>query len=120
MPLTLFLALAALSEPPAASAPALEPVPPVRARTHQPNLFSDRDYPASARRLGQRGRVTYEIRVAPNGRIDRCRILVSSRVPVLDQTTRRLLQERARFSPARDAGGKPTFDTLTGSMNWRL
>jgi protein TonB len=108
-----------------ASAPSGEPLPEpqpqfsVRAHGTIRNAFSKRDYPASARRLRQQGSVTYEFRVGPDGRVDRCRILVSSGVPVLDETTCRLLRERVRLIPARDRDGKPTFDTLTGIIHWR-
>lgn len=105
-----------------AAAPAAEqaPVPPTRARTHQPNLFGDMDYPAAAIRAREQGTVEYEIGVGANGRVERCTILVSSGSAILDSATCRMIQARARFTPALDAEGRPTSDSVRGRMIWRL
>ena len=100
--------------------PAAAPGGARRAQANVAGLFGPGNYPAPALRLRQEGAVGYRIRVGPDGRADRCTILVSSRVPVLDRATCRILKARARFEPALDGDGRPTFDTLTGSMTWRL
>jgi protein TonB len=104
------------------AAPAVQARPkgPTRAHASQPDVFSFRDYPGEALAARLEGRVEYEILVGPSGRIERCSIVKSSGAAVLDATTCRLLARRARFTPARDARGRPTSDTLTGAFTWRL
>ncbi|MEA3064668.1 MAG: periplasmic protein TonB [Sphingomonadales bacterium] len=108
--------LAALA--PAAAAAAA----PVRAMTTQtlPSLFSDADYPAAAIRNHEQGPVGFRLDVGPDGRVAACSVVSSSGSQSLDSTTCRLLTERARFTPARDAKGRPTADTFTGRIIWRL
>jgi protein TonB len=38
----------------------------------------------------------------------------------LDRATCRILESRARFTPARDNRGNPTTDTLTQRIRWVL
>jgi len=129
-PLGLLLGLAAVSaQPAAAPAPAgilpAEPVeatapPAVRARLKQTNLFADLDYPPAAIRAGEEGAVEFELRIGPNGRVERCDILVSSGSAILDSATCAMIRTRARFVPALDSKGKTTWDSLRAKTDWRL
>jgi TonB family protein len=100
-----------------ARGPAAEPP---RSKVDLPRLFGDLDYPASALRAGEEGRVDFVVTVAENGRVERCDIVRSSGSAALDSTTCRIARARARFAPALDAAGNPTTATHRGSVNWRL
>jgi protein TonB len=78
------------------------------------------DYPASAARNNEQGRVTFTLVVGPSGQVTDCQIRATSGSAALDSATCRILRSRARFTPARDAQGRPTTDTSDGSVAWRL
>ncbi|HEX8381645.1 MAG TPA: energy transducer TonB [Allosphingosinicella sp.] len=118
--LAALLAAAEQAGPAAAPEPARTAVPAIRARAKQPNLFADLDYPPAALRAGEEGTVEYETEVAASGRVERCSVLVPSGSAILDSETCRMIQARARFTPARDSAGRPTSDRVRGRMNWRL
>jgi TonB family protein len=94
----------------------------VRAAARAPlgELFSGDDYPVSAIRNQEEGRVAYRMIIAPDGRVAACRIEVSSGSDALDGATCRILRVRARFLPARDRDGLPTWDVHTGRVSWVL
>jgi TonB family protein len=96
--------------------------PPVRARSLQPlaTYFSDEDYPAAAIRNHEQGAVAFRVRVGPDGKPSGCSVTGSSGSAILDATTCRIVAERPRFEPARDAGGKATSDEFNGRIVWRL
>lgn len=113
-------------QPPPPMAP---PTPPPRAPTRvRPaewltppgSLVAANDYPAAAIRAGAAGRVEMRLFVSPAGRVQRCAVIVSSGSALLDETACRLLQERARFTPARNERGRRAVGTVTTAINWRL
>jgi periplasmic protein TonB len=114
MTLPLLLALAALQPPPAAAAP---PPPP---RANLGSYFTFSDYPRESLRNGEEGRVFFRLTINPEGRVRDCTVTRSSGWPRLDETTCRLLTERLRYRPARDAAGNPTSGTDEGSITWQL
>ncbi|HMC90868.1 MAG TPA: energy transducer TonB [Allosphingosinicella sp.] len=69
--------------------------------------IKDRDYPESARASGAQGTVWVRYTVMVDGRATNCRVLRSSGNGAIDETTCRLIQERFRYKPAKDAGGHP-------------
>jgi TonB family protein len=69
---------------------------------------------------GEEGAVGFRLEVAANGRVTRCTITQSSGSASLVSATCRLLQTRARFTPARDSRGRPTADAFTSRIVWRL
>jgi len=84
-------------------------------------LFSADDYPAEALKVHQEGTVQAELTIGADGRIKACRVIRSSNSAVLDTATCNILRRRARFTPARDANGNPTEDTLvTPPISWRI
>lgn len=95
---------------------------PQRARPMQalPTLFTHRDYPREALARNEEGRVGFRLQVDRDGRPSGCSILSSSGSSLLDSTTCRLLVERARFTPARDAQGKPSPDSFVGGIVWSM
>ncbi len=121
-----------IGETPATTAPALPTAPAIEApealgtllaprlRGDAASLVTPDDYPASALRAGEAGRVVTELHVSPDGRVDDCRISVSSGFADLDAATCRLLMRRSRYFPAQDAFGQPVGATSTRTVVWRI
>jgi protein TonB len=110
-----------IQAPPAPPAP-----PPAKiqraesARGNLQGLISSDDYPESAIRNNETGRVTVRLSIGTNGRVTGCDVIGSSGSRALDSTTCRVLTSRARFNPARSSDGSPTTDTYTQSIVWQL
>lgn len=115
--LSVFLAAQAIQPVPAVPPP---PVPAVRAQGDLSNIIGLSDYPGAVQRAGLEGRVRFELQVGENGRVRGCRILGSSRIPLLDELTCELMTDRARFTPARDAAGVAVPDVVRASVVWQL
>jgi periplasmic protein TonB len=77
-----------------------------------------RDYPRDLRETGVGGRVGFVFTVEPNGRVGRCTVTRSSGVPVLDQLTCRLIQQRFVYRPSTDRYGRPIEDEVEGEHDW--
>lgn len=82
--------------------------------------ITGRDYPREAKAAGLEGNLTTRYLVDPHGRIARCYVTVSSGSAVLDAATCRLVIDRYRFAPARDAAGRPVADTIYEDHGWRI
>ncbi len=80
----------------------------------------DRDYPAAAFQSGIQGSLRTRYTIDTKGRVIRCEILETSGSPLLDATTCRLVMQRYRYRPARDANGRATTDILTERHHWEL
>jgi TonB family protein len=110
--------------PPPPSPPGPPPPPrpkePARARANLGSLISNDDYPAEALRHEEQGVVGFRLTVGTNGMVTACQITSTSGSSALDSTTCRILTERARFSPARDARGRPTIDYVSARIVWRI
>lgn len=78
--------------------------------------LSDRDYPRGAGHPA--GTVAIAFRVRTDGAVDGCQVIASSGVPALDSLTCRLVQQRFRYRPARDASGHPVETTLRTSFTY--
>ncbi|MBW8784144.1 MAG: energy transducer TonB [Novosphingobium sp.] len=76
------------------------------------------DYPRDAARLHQSGRVHIRFTVGVNGRVSDCTVTRSSGSPSLDATTCRLIMQRFRYEPSRDAAGRPYPDVVEGVHDW--
>jgi protein TonB len=107
---------------PAPFTPVPGPVPPTRAQPRQPLYCYVRplDYPRSALRAAEQGVVVFGLAVAPDGRVADCTIRASSGSAALDAITCRIFRTRARFTPARDARGAPTWDTFESRITWQI
>ena len=91
-----------------------------RARASLASYISDSDYPADAIRNGEQGIVGFQLEVGPDGIVSSCRIVASSGSASLDTATCRIMQARARFTPARDGGGHAVPDVVTSRIRWVL
>jgi protein TonB len=76
------------------------------------------DFPRDALRVGEEGALTTRYTVGVDGRVTECTVVRSSGSAVLDATTCRLIRERFRFRPARDAQGRPRSDTILEEHEW--
>lgn len=79
-------------------------------------VLSDRDYPRAA--SGATGTVAIAFRVRLDGRVDRCTIIASSGVAILDRLTCELVERRFRYRPGRGANGQPVETVLRTSFTW--
>jgi len=78
------------------------------------------DYPASAIRAGAQGTVLARFVVSRSGRPTNCTIAESSGNAALDAVSCRIVTERFRYEPARDAAGKRIEETQQQRFIWRL
>lgn len=83
-------------------------------------LLSDDDYPAEAIRNEEQGTAGFRLTVSADGKVTHCFITRSTGSLTLDETTCRIISERGRFTPARDAGGKAISGNFDGRIMWRL
>ena len=101
----------------AANAAALRPALPA----NFPGTWAtSNDYPPQALHNMEQGATGYELSVAPDGRAESCVITASSGSIALDEATCRLVVDRARFSPATDAGGRAVAGSYASRVNWVL
>ena len=91
----------------------------IRARLIRGSI-RDSDYPRRAVERRSEGVVYLRFVVAPDGRVSRCDVTRSSGHPELDATTCRLILQRFRYRPARDAYGNPVSEVIRGEHVWEL
>ena len=78
------------------------------------------DYPARALRDEVEGTVGYRLVVGSNGRVAACEITRSSGNSLLDETSCRLIERRARFEAATDGTGANVLGSYTGTVRWEI
>lgn len=76
------------------------------------------DLPQDLRETKAGGELKLRYRIGVDGRVSDCRILVSSGRPALDATTCRLITERFRFKPSRNARGQPVPTIMVETHGW--
>jgi protein TonB len=108
---------------PAPPAPPAPPPPPrkvqtARAKANLNSYFSTDDYPQAALRNEEQGTTAVSLSIGTDGRVTNCTVTSSSGSRSLDDTTCRILRNRARFTPARDDTGNPTTDTTSTRIVW--
>jgi len=86
---------------------------------HIAGVLTDADYARSGVPRGASGTVLISFRVRSDGSVDRCATVRSSGYPQIDRATCRLVEQRFRFRPARDASGRPIDFTLRTDFTWR-
>ena len=80
--------------------------------------LKDSDYPSAAGEAGISGTVAVRYLVRVDGRVSNCEIMSSSGDAELDAVTCRLITERFRFDPSRDAAGRPVPAYLRENHSW--
>ena len=83
------------------------------ARGDMRGVFSSDDYPSEAMKRSQGGTAQFQLLIDEKGRVAGCDVVRQSGVPVLDAMSCQVIMERAKFSPAIDAQGKPIRDVVT-------
>lgn len=78
----------------------------------------DSDYPPGALAAGVSGTVLVRFHVGIDGRVHDCKVTKTSGSPDLDEVTCRLILERFRYEPTRDASGRKVPDTVEGEHRW--
>lgn len=106
--------------PPAFAFAAIEPAIRTRIDGSVPAIFSDEDYPKGAIRNEEQGTVAIRLEISATGEIVSCSVTESSGSKLLDEATCRIMSERARFVPARDAKGRAVADSFNSRIVWRL
>ena len=76
------------------------------------------DYPTEALRQDQGGTVVVLVNVGETGLPEKCNVVISSKVPVLDEQTCAVLLRRTRYSPGQDADGKPKRSVTVERVRW--
>lgn len=84
------------------------------------NWTNTADYPTAALRANEQGTSTFSVIVDKAGRVKECRITSSSGSAVLDETTCRLVTQRARFFPAVDEQNNPIEGAYANRIRWVL
>lgn len=106
--------------PPPPPPPPVRTVPPQSAVGDLQGLFRGDDYPQTAIERNEQGSVTVRLTVGTNGRVSNCSVTSSSGSRTLDSATCRILQSRARFTPAKNNQGQTTTDTVSQRIRWVL
>lgn len=91
-----------------------------RARANLASYVTADDYPREAIRAGEEGTTGFRLTIGPDGRVTACTVEKSSGSALLDAATCRIMQSRARFTPAVDPAGRPTSDSVSARIAWRL
>jgi hypothetical protein len=76
------------------------------------------DYPASALRNNAQGITSFVLDVSSVGRVAQCTVTQSSGSPDLDETTCRVISERAVFVPGHDSQGNPVVGRYASRVKW--
>jgi protein TonB len=112
-----------------AETPPLPPTPPpppppkfepAQAHANLGSYVSDADYPDAALRSEEQGTTRFRLLVGRDGKVSDCIVTGSSGSSALDAATCRLMKSRARFTPARDASGNATTDSVASAIRWVL
>jgi protein TonB len=82
--------------------------------------LKDSDYPRAAGEAGASGTVSVRFVVLTNGRVTDCEITHSRGNAALDDTTCRLIEQRFRFDPSRDADGRPVESMVAENHSWEI
>lgn len=82
--------------------------------------IKDSDWPSDAPERGIRGIVSVRYVVEISGRVTHCQVTRSSGSGVLDSLTCRLIEQRFRYDPSLDAGGRPVESTIVENHDWSM
>ena len=84
------------------------------------SYFSENDYPAQAAREEASGSTRFMLMIDETGKLKDCMVERTSGIASLDAMSCGVLHERAKFSPALDASGKPTRSVVSNTIIWAL
>jgi TonB family protein len=78
------------------------------------------DYPSREMHREIQGTVTFQLKLGTDGAVENCVILLSSDSAALDEQSCKLMRQRAKFAPARDADGKPVTSFYVNRIRWQI
>jgi len=81
-------------------------------------VVRERDYPTKLIENGDAGVVSTHLTVAADGHVNGCKVTETSGSQALDTLTCTIATHRARFTPARDAEGKPVEGDYWTAVTW--
>lgn len=84
------------------------------------DYVSARDYPAQAIREDGEGAAQVTLMVDDKGALKECMVEQTSGIASLDVMTCAVFLDRAKFTPATDAAGKPLRSVLTTRIRWQI
>lgn len=76
------------------------------------------DYPSAMLARDQAARIIFRLGVDETGRVSNCRIVSAAGDAKFQELTCRTLRERAQFTPALDAGGRPMQSIYINAVRW--
>lgn len=85
---------------------------------HLSGAITRKDIPRAVWKAGNRGNVVAHFTVGIDGRASDCTVRQSSGHPALDAATCRLIEQRFRFEPARDARGQSVARPYGWLQEW--
>lgn len=83
-------------------------------------LFGPDNYPPSALRAGEQGRVIVDLEIDAAGRVTECKVVEAASQNLAIQTCRLTVTGAGLFSPAKDARGKPVPSRYSLRIRWQL
>jgi len=89
-----------------------------RAKSDLATYVKDTDFPEEGIRKGVGGTTAFALLIDEKGMIADCTVIETSGQAMYDSQSCALLKKRARFTPARDAAGKPHKDSVIGKISW--
>jgi periplasmic protein TonB len=89
-------------------------------KSEQRSWETKSDYPAKALREGREGTVYFAVVIGTDGKVKSCTVTGSSGHADLDQAACNTFITRARFEPARDAGGNAIEGTFSSKIEYRI
>lgn len=104
---------------PPAPVPSFDPVS-AKPRNDPGSWLRERDYKSSWVRREYTGLAGFRLDIAATGKVTGCRITSSTGHAELDDATCALIQQRARFEPARGSNGEPVAGSYASSVRWVL
>ncbi len=93
---------------------------PARPASSPASWVSDNDYPTKSVMEGHSGLLRFRLDIDGNGKVAGCHILDRTDPDDFSSRTCNILTNRARFTPALDANGKPTRHFYVGTFNWKV
>ncbi|MBX7541103.1 TonB family protein [Qipengyuania sphaerica] len=110
--------------------PTVEPAPPApvpsfppvsaRPRNDPGTWLRDSDYRTGWVRREYAGVAGFKLDISATGKVIGCRLTKSTGHAELDQATCRLVQQRAKFEPARGPNGEPVAGSYSSAVSWVL
>ena len=81
--------------------------------------ISPTDYPRAAFRNNEQGSVLIDLLVKPDGSVERCEVIISSKSKPLDSATC-IRFMRAKFRPSQDKSGTPVYGSIKKWASWSV